>query len=509
MQDIGERLSSYEPLWENWYRESFIGGGSFGKVYKLRRDFYGETAYSAVKIIPIIVNDALKPKNVDTQTYIEQRRSAVVQEIKNMQKLAGYPYLVHCIADSIKDIRGDNGELVGFDVLIQMNYYTALADEMKRSGALDTAQVQKLAAQIAAALKAMHDINMLHRDVKVENIFIDENGDYLLGDFGVSKQGESSSCSTLAGTQPFIAPEVWNVQRTNRRYANTADIYSYGITLYYLLNDNMLPLTEGSFTENQVNDAIFARLNGKAFPPPKNGSALLKEIVMKCCAYRPEDRFQDAGEIIEAFKNGKVESRCQPKIAPKPAVKDAYATVYAGEGEEPQRAQQKNRPQSVSPVSPVINRRPPARPQQRPPQYRHGNANDPNPSGRYPTGQRPAPRQYGSYRPNNSYRPNGQYGTYPPRGTYRPAPAPAPKKQKRSPFAVLSVMITIFTVAITVLLVLYVLNMEDGEGGAQAKLYEYTYDINEGSFEDGEDGYEPYYLLQTEARENGFAADNR
>ena len=327
MQDIGERLSSYEPLWENWYRESFIGGGSFGKVYKLRRDFYGETAYSAVKIIPIIVNDALKPKNVDTQTYIEQRRSAVVQEIKNMHKLEGYPYLVHCIADSIKDIRGDNGELVGFDVLIQMNYYTALADEMKRSGALDTAQVQKLATQIAAALKAMHDINMLHRDVKVENIFIDENGDYLLGDFGVSKQGESSSCSTLAGTQPFIAPEVWNVQRTNRRYANTADIYSYGITLYYLLNDNMLPLTEGSFTENQVNDAIFARLNGKAFPPPKNGSALLKEIVMKCCAYRPEDRFQDAGEIIEAFNNGKVESRCQPKIMPKPAAKDAYATV--------------------------------------------------------------------------------------------------------------------------------------------------------------------------------------
>ena len=482
MQDIGERLSSYEPLWENWYRESFIGGGSFGKVYKLRRDFYGETAYSAVKIIPIIVNDALKPKNVDTQTYIEQRRSAVVQEIKNMHKLEGYPYLVHCIADSIKDIRGDNGELVGFDVLIQMNYYTALADEMKR-----------IAAQIAAALKAMHDINMLHRDVKVENIFIDENGDYLLGDFGVSKQGESSSCSTLAGTQPFIAPEVWNVQRTNRRYANTADIYSYGITLYYLLNDNMLPLTEGSFTENQVNDAIFARLNGKAFPPPKNGSALLKEIVMKCCAYRPEDRFQDAGEIIEAFKSGKVESRYQPKIMPKPAAKDAYATVYAGEGEEPQRAHQKNRPQNVSPVSPVINRRPPARPQQRPPQY--------------PTGQRPAPRQYGSYRPNNSYRPNGQYGTYPPRGTYRPAPAP--KKQKRSPFAVLSVMITIFTVAITVLLVFYVLNMEDGESGAQAKLYEYTYDINEGSFEDGEDGYEPYYLLQTEVRENGFAADNR
>ena len=67
-------------------------------------------------------------------------------------------------------------------------------------------------------------------------------------------------------------------------------------------------------------------------------------------------------------------------------------------------------------------------------------------------------------------------------------------------------MITIFTVAITVLLVFYVLNMEDGESGAQAKLYEYTYDMNERSFEDG---YEPYYLLQTEARENGFAADNR
>ena len=87
MLDIGERLSSYEPLWENWYKDSYIGGGNFGKVYKLKQNFFGEIRYSAVKIIPIILTDELNSLKGNKEAFIENKKTSMVQEIKNMYKL--------------------------------------------------------------------------------------------------------------------------------------------------------------------------------------------------------------------------------------------------------------------------------------------------------------------------------------------------------------------------------------------------------------------------------------
>ena len=51
-------IKKYEPLWGTWYVESLIGEGSFGKVYKVRREEFGNTYFSAVKMITIPQNDA-------------------------------------------------------------------------------------------------------------------------------------------------------------------------------------------------------------------------------------------------------------------------------------------------------------------------------------------------------------------------------------------------------------------------------------------------------------------
>ncbi len=139
-----------------------------------------------------------------------------------------------------------------------------------------------------------------------------------------------SSYSTIAGTRSFIAPEVWKIRDTNQRYTKTADIYSYGIVLYCLLNDNMLPLVNTTSSQNDIEMAVDARLSGQTFPPPKNGSNKLKSIVMKCCEYRPEDRFQSIDEVLSALKDQSF------RIAPKPAaasvpVQDSFATMYAGD----------------------------------------------------------------------------------------------------------------------------------------------------------------------------------
>ena len=298
MMDIGERLKSYEPLWENWYIDSWIYSGSYGTVYKLKQDLFGEITYSAVKIIPNILSDNfLMRENKDN--LIREKKLEVIQEIKNMHKLHEKPYLVQCIAHSIKDVFDEKGNIVGFDVLIQMNYYTSISKYMKENGELSVHEIIKIAEQIGMALKSMHDINMLHRDIKPENIFINENGDYLIGDFGVSKQVETNSYSTQIGTTPYIAPEVFKVEITKKNYTKVADIYSFGITLYYLLNNNCFPLINEKSSDNEIEDAVYDRLNGKEFPPPRNGFGKLNAIVMKCCEYRQEDRYQSMNEILK------------------------------------------------------------------------------------------------------------------------------------------------------------------------------------------------------------------
>lgn len=114
-------------------------------------------------------------------------------EIKNMLKLKGQRNLVQCNNYTIKDVYDDDGMAVGFDILIQMEYYYSLTDEIRKNGTLPVSRVEKLAVDIAHGLKAMHDINMLHRDVKIGNIFFDNDGNFALGDFGVSKQEKKTA----------------------------------------------------------------------------------------------------------------------------------------------------------------------------------------------------------------------------------------------------------------------------------------------------------------------------
>ena len=86
--------------------------------------------------------------------------------------------------------------------------------------------------QICLAVKYLHDKRILHRDLKVLNVFISEDGLCKLGDFGVSKQLESSEVltSTHVGTAYYLPPEICN----NNSYDNKVDIWMLGCLLYEL-----------------------------------------------------------------------------------------------------------------------------------------------------------------------------------------------------------------------------------------------------------------------------------
>lgn len=153
-------------------------------------------------------------------------------------------------------------------------------------------EVIKLALEIGNALAVAHTENILHRDIKLENIFWDTKDQiYKLGDFGVSKHTEDGNAETVVYTNGYGAPEIH--AKANGRYNVTADIYSFGITLYLLLNDFRFPGSDGYYSKVEIQynpDYVF--------PAPINASERLARIIMKMCSFREVDRYQSISEML-------------------------------------------------------------------------------------------------------------------------------------------------------------------------------------------------------------------
>lgn len=153
-------------------------------------------------------------------------------------------------------------------------------------------EILKLAYDIGLALKRAHKKNILHRDVKLENVFYSEKKkQYKLGDFGIAKKTEDGFAGTIAFTKGYAAPEV---RSSDDRYDNTADIYSFGMMLYVLANNLKFP---DSNTYN-VNSYI-QYMPGYVVPEPEgNISADFYYVISKACMYDPDERYQSMDEML-------------------------------------------------------------------------------------------------------------------------------------------------------------------------------------------------------------------
>lgn len=151
--------------------------------------------------------------------------------------------------------------------------------------------VVEFAKQIGRALLCVHDNSFLHRDVKLENIFWDEkSGDYKLGDFGVARYVDDGNAETVLFTDGYGAPEI--EKRLQEYYNASADIYSFGITIYLLLNELRFPGSDSyhSIVAQYERDFVV--------PAPLHASEEMAEIIRKMCSYRSEDRYQSVEEVL-------------------------------------------------------------------------------------------------------------------------------------------------------------------------------------------------------------------
>ncbi len=156
----------------------------------------------------------------------------------------------------------------------------------------DEREILKLSYDIGLALVASHEQHILHRDIKIENIFYDSKKKcYKLGDFGISKETEDGMASTIAFTKGYGAPEV--VSAMGEKYDNTADIYSFGILLYVLMNRLRFPGSQ-NYSANVREQYDF----GYRLPMLDRGDMELSLLLIKMCSFHPDARPQTMEEVL-------------------------------------------------------------------------------------------------------------------------------------------------------------------------------------------------------------------
>ena len=191
------------------------------------------------------------------------------------------------------------GSAFGFH-FIEMEYVTGgmtLRESLVREGPLEPLRATKLARQVVLALGAAHDSGLVHRDIKPANVLLTPRGVAKLADFGlVSRLDElAQGGAPLAGTPTFMAPELFQGTPASPR----SDFYALGVMLFYTLSGRL------PFSADMISQLIKLHQH-QTVPDVREIVAsvpvVLVEILERCLAKSPAERFNSAAELVESLQ---------------------------------------------------------------------------------------------------------------------------------------------------------------------------------------------------------------
>lgn len=176
----------------------------------------------------------------------------------------------------------------------------SLQDWLDKLGQLPVADALFITLRCAEALDHAHKLQMIHRDIKPDNVMITNKGVVKVADFGLAKALDDEEFSmtqsgTGLGTPYYMAPE----QARNAKHVDgRSDIYALGATLYHILTG------KHPFTGESLIELIKAKEAGRFDSPRKLNKEVpekLDLILGKMMAKDPEQRFKDCAEVIKAI----------------------------------------------------------------------------------------------------------------------------------------------------------------------------------------------------------------
>ncbi|MBI2206133.1 MAG: response regulator [Candidatus Rokubacteria bacterium] len=252
-----------------------VGTGAMGTVYRARdRELDDEGALKALK--PNLVKDPAHVDRFKTEVRLTRRIS--------------HPNVVRT---------HDFGEAQGVHYLT-MEYVAGITVEklIATRGWVGVPSTVAIARQVADALAVAHEHGVIHRDIKPQNLLLDDAGVLKVMDFGVARLAQGTSAiteiGTVVGTPFYMAPEQLLREQVDAR----SDLYAVGVVLYTCLT-GQLPFSAGtvvSLIAKIVQEPLVAPISINEFVPPP-----LSALVVRLLAKNPAERFQTAVELRKAL----------------------------------------------------------------------------------------------------------------------------------------------------------------------------------------------------------------
>ena len=269
--------------WPEWRITEKVGEGSFGCVYKAERSERGQTFYSAVKLITIPGSSeewdsVLKEAGTEegAKAYFENLLEDCIQEVGTMEYFHGNSYIV-----SVEDFKVlEYEDCVSWELFIRMEFLESFA-EYCAGRDFQEDEIIRLGIDLSQALCCLKKCSIVHRDIKPENIFVSRFGNFKLGDFGIARRMEKSlGALSKKGTDSYMAPEMYHGETYDGRASLDKQLITY----------------------RDKENALEKRMAGEELPPPAEADEALAGIILKACAYDPEERYKEPEELLDALQ---------------------------------------------------------------------------------------------------------------------------------------------------------------------------------------------------------------
>lgn len=273
-----KRQSAFELSTGSVFAERFeiissLGKGSMGLVFKAMDHELNEPV--AIKI--------LRKEIADDEEHLERLRS----EIKLARRVT-HPNILRTY---------DLGKVEDTPFL-SMEYVRGMTLRylIDSSGRLPYSAALRVTRQLCDGISCVHDLGILHRDIKAENVILEPSGNVKLMDFGIARTIKKSETDALdeglfIGTPSYASPE----QIQGGELAKTSDIYSLGILINEIFT-GQLPIEGGS-----VKEICLAHIKDEPIRASKLWTEIPKEleiIILKCLKKKPSERYSDIKELM-------------------------------------------------------------------------------------------------------------------------------------------------------------------------------------------------------------------